>query len=196
TDPAPLRGMTVAWMLALLTLLALGLRLWRFDSLPFGTWYDEANQALQAMRIFNSPDYRPIFDGTTNGPAHYIYMVTVALRFMEPSAQAVRAVSVFLGLLCVPAGYLLGRELFDARSGLVLAALLAVSSWSITFSRLGMFATMSTPLFTLLTAGFLLLALRTQRYAAFAWTGVWLGLGLNFYTSFRLFVFVVGLFLA
>ncbi|MEZ4715823.1 MAG: glycosyltransferase family 39 protein [Caldilineaceae bacterium] len=196
TDPAPLRGVTVAWVLALLSLLALALRLWRFGSLPFGTWYDEANHALQAMRILSSADYRPIFDGTTNGPAHYTYLVALALRFMEPSAQAVRAVSVFLGVLTVPAGYLLGRELFDARSGLVLAALLAVSSWSITFSRLGMFATMSTPLFALLTAGFLLLALRTLRYAAFAWTGVWLGLGLNFYTSFRLFVFVVGLFLA
>lgn len=194
-DPAPLRRLTVGVTLAVLVLLALLLRIWRFDALPFGTWYDEANHVLQAMRILNSPDYRPIFDGTTNSPTHYLYMVTVALRFMEPTAQAARSVSVVLGVLCVPAGYLLGRELFDARSGLVLAALLAVSSWSITFSRMGMFANMSTPLFALLTAGFLLLALRTLRYSAFAWTGIWLGLGLNFYTSFRLFVFVVAAFL-
>jgi hypothetical protein len=47
----------------------------------------------------------------------------------------------------------------------------------------------------LLTVGLLLRALRTGRLVTFAWAGVALGLGLCFYTPFRLFPVVLALFL-
>ena len=102
---------------------------------------------------------------------------------------------MLFGLATVLAGYLVGRELFGRASGLMLAFLLAVSSWDVTLSRFGMHSTNTTPLFTLLTIGFLLRGLRLGRLTDFAFAGLWLGLGLCFYTSFRLFVPVVGLFL-
>ena len=37
------------------------MRLYRFDQVPFGTWYDEANAGLEALRIINEPGYLPVF---------------------------------------------------------------------------------------------------------------------------------------
>lgn len=181
--------------LAGIVALALLLRLYRFDDLPFGVWYDEAEHGLQALRIIADERFRPIFEGAINGPAHYLYLVALSFEWFGVSVQSIRLVSVLFGLLAVVAAYIVGAELFDRRMGLVLAALLAVSSWSLTLSRFGMYATMSTPLFALLTAGFVLRSLRTERIFDFTLAGLWLGLGLCFYTSFRLFAPVVFVFL-
>ncbi|MDQ3250494.1 MAG: PA14 domain-containing protein, partial [Chloroflexota bacterium] len=85
-------------------------------------------------------------------------------------------------------------ELFGRAMGLVLAFLLAASSWAINVSRVGMY-NVSTPLFALLAAGLLLRGLRRERYLDFALAGVSLGLGLCFYAAFQLFIGVIGLFL-
>lgn len=171
--------------------LALAFRLIYFDKLPFGVWYDEAEHGLQALRILESDRFRPVFEGAINGPAHYLYLTALSFEWFGVSIQSLRLVSVCFGVLAVVAGYWVGSELFGRGVGLLLALFLAVSSWAVTFSRFGMFATMSTPLFTLLTAAFALRALRTQRLLDYALAGLWLGLGLCFYTSFRLFVPVV-----
>jgi streptogramin lyase/4-amino-4-deoxy-L-arabinose transferase-like glycosyltransferase len=185
-----------AWALLLLVAAtAAGVRLVWLDSLPFGLWYDEAEYGLQAQRILNHPGFRPVFEGAINGPAHYLYLVAGAFDWFGVSAASLRLVNVGFGVATVVAGYLVGCELFGRRMGLVLAALLAGSSWLITLSRLGMHSTSTTPFFTLITLAFVLRALRTGRIGEFALGGVWLGLGLCFYTSFRLFVPPVAFFL-
>ncbi len=178
-----------------LVALALLLRLYRFDDLPFGVWYDEAEHGLQALRIVADERFRPIFEGAITGPAHYLYLVALSFEWFGVSVQSIRLVSVLFGVLAVVAGYIVGAELLGRRIGLALAALLAVSSWALTLSRFGMYATMSTPLFALLTAAFVLRSLRTERLLDFTLAGLWLGLGLCFYTSFRLFAPVVFVFL-
>jgi 4-amino-4-deoxy-L-arabinose transferase-like glycosyltransferase/sugar lactone lactonase YvrE len=189
------RAVEIALWLATILALAALFRLWRFSDLPFGVWYDEAEHGLQALRILESEQFRPIFEGAITGPAHYLYLVAGAFARFGVSVQSIRLVSVAFGLLAVVAGYLVGAELFGRRLGAVAAALLAVSSWAVTLSRFGMYSTMSTPLFALLTAAFLLRGLRTRRLLDYALAGVALGLGLSFYTSFRLFVPAVALFL-
>jgi len=180
------KGEIALWLVAILVLAAC-LRLWRFDDLPYGVWYDEAEHGLQALRILDNAQFRPIFEGAITGPAYYLYLVAGAFHWFGVSVQSIRLVSVAFGLLAVLAGYLAGAELFGRRMGLVVALLLAASSWAVTLSRFGMYSTMSTPLFTLLTAAFLLRGLRTRRLTEYALAGIGLGLGLCFYTSFRLF---------
>ena len=176
-------------------LLALALRVFRLGELPFGVWYDEANHGLSALHILSDPNYRPLFDGAMQGPTYYIYLVAAAFQLFGANIASIRLASVLLGVLAVPAAYVVGSELFGRRVGLVLAFLIAVSSWLVTLSRLGMFATSSTPFFSLAALAFLLRGLRRGRLFEFALSGLFLGLGLCFYTSFRLFVPVVGLFL-
>jgi 4-amino-4-deoxy-L-arabinose transferase-like glycosyltransferase len=169
-------------------------RLYQFDSLPRGVWYDEAESGLQALRILAPGDYWPIFDGATAGAAHFLYLVAGSFELFGVSVQSIRTVNVFFGLAMVLAGYLVGRELFGDVVGLVVASFFAVSSWAVTFSRFGMYASNTTPLFALLTIGFLLRGWRRESMTDLALAGLWGGVGLCFYTSFRLFVPVVGLF--
>ena len=175
-------------------LVALFMRLWQFDELPFGTWYDEAEAGLLALRILENANYRPIFEGSINMPAHYLYLITFFFRYVEISTQSIRLVSVVMGVAMVGAAYLVGRELFGGRLwGLALAFLVAVARWSVNFSRIGMY-NISTPLFQLLTIGLLLRAFRRGRYVDYALAGLSLGLGLCFYVAFQLFVGVMLLF--
>ncbi|MCS7220948.1 MAG: PA14 domain-containing protein [Anaerolineae bacterium] len=181
--------------LVLIFAMAAFMRLYRFGDLPFGTWYDEADNGLEALRILNDPHYRPVYVPAINSVGHYLYLIAFSFRLLGVTTQAIRAVSVAMGLATVAAAYLVGRELFNRRMGLVLAFLLAVSRWDVNFSRIGMY-NVSTPLFELLTIGFLLRGLRRGRYTDFAWAGLALGLGMCFYTAFRVFPLVVGVFLA
>jgi 4-amino-4-deoxy-L-arabinose transferase-like glycosyltransferase/sugar lactone lactonase YvrE len=181
-------------LLLLILVGALFLRLHRLSELPFGTWYDEAENGLQALRVLENPNFRPIYVQSTHAPAHYVYLIAAAFRVFDVSTQSIRLVSVAMGMGTVLAGYLLGREFFGRIGGLLLATLFAVSRWDINLSRIGMY-NISTPLFALLTIGFLLRGIRRRRLSDFGLAGLSLGLGLCFYAAFQLFVIVVAVFL-
>ncbi len=168
-------------------LVALFMRLWRFDQLPFGTWYDEAENGLQALRILNDDHYYPLFVGSIHAPAHYLYLIALLFRYVNVSTESIRLVSVLMGLATVWAGYLAGRELFGRSLGLVTAFVIAVARWNVNFSRIGMYNA-STPLFELLCIAFLLRGIRRGRYLDYALAGLWLGLGLCFYAAFQIFI--------
>jgi len=182
--------------LVIILLLAAFMRLYRLDTIPYGVWYDEADNGLQVRRMIQDPSWRPVYVPSTNLPSHFLYLVLLSFKLFGETPLALRAVAVVLGLLTVLAAYLAGRELFpnDRRLALALAFFLAVSRWDVNWSRIGMHG-VSVPLFELLALGLLLRALRTGRLTAFAWAGVALGLGLCFYTPFRLFSVVLAFFL-
>jgi 4-amino-4-deoxy-L-arabinose transferase-like glycosyltransferase len=180
----------------LLVILALGalVRFWGLDTLPYGTWYDEAENGLVALRVLEEPGYLPVYEPRVNSAGHYLLLLAGSLRLLGGSTLAIRVVSALLGTAAVAAGYLAGRELFGRRWGLALALLLAVSRWSINFSRIGMY-NIATPLFELVALGFLLRGLRRRCYVDFALSGIGLGLGMVFYVGFLAFPFVLVAFL-
>ncbi len=170
------------------------MRLYRFNQVPFGTWFDEASNGLNALRILNTPGYLPVFVNSDTLPAYLLYLMGLSIRILGSSTLSIRAVSVVFGLGTVAAAYLVGRELFNRRMGLVAAFILAVSRWDVNWSRIGMHG-VTVPFFELLTIGLVLRALRRQRLMDYAMVGLSMGLSLGFYTPLRLFPLVVGLFL-
>ncbi len=166
---------------------ALFTRLWRFEEVPFGTWYDEAENGLQALRILNEDGYYPLFVGSIHAPAHYLYLIAALFSWVDVSTTSIRLVSVCMGLATVWAAYLAGRELFGRSWGLAAAFIVAVARWNVNFSRIGMYNA-STPLFELLAVAFLLRGMRRGRHLDYALAGLWLGLGLCFYAAFQLFI--------
>jgi 4-amino-4-deoxy-L-arabinose transferase-like glycosyltransferase len=180
----------------LLAILALGavVRFWDLDSLPYGTWYDEAENGLVAQRILSEPSYRPVYEPRVNSAGHYLLLLAASVGLLGSTTAAIRVVSALMGTACVAAGYLVGREMFGRRWGLVLAFLLAVSRWHINFSRIGMY-NVATPLLELAALGFLLRGLRRQRWTDLGLAGVTLGLGMVFYTGFLPFPLVLLAFL-
>ncbi|NCC31434.1 MAG: phospholipid carrier-dependent glycosyltransferase, partial [Chloroflexia bacterium] len=138
-------------VLGLIFLLALGLRFYRLDDLPFGLWRDEARHGMFAQLIRDYADYRPIYiaSNRVNMPALGLYPFALALHFWGENLWSMRVVSGLAGALTVVPLYGFASWLSGRRSiGLLAALFLAVSSWHITVSRLA-FPTVFDPLLTL-----------------------------------------------
>jgi 4-amino-4-deoxy-L-arabinose transferase-like glycosyltransferase len=188
-------------LVALVGILFVGafFRLYRFTELPYGLWYDEADNGLWVREILSDASFRPIYVSSTNLPAHFLYLIALSFRLLGDSMYAIRAVSVVFGMLTVVAAYCCGFELGGGGAsgrtfGLILAFLLAVSRWDVNWSRIGMHG-VTVPFFELWAVASLLRGLRTRRHAAFGWAGVAMGLGLCFYSPFRVFPVVLAGFL-
>lgn len=182
------------WIFLAILVIAAFMRLNRFAEIPFGFWYDEADNGLSALKILNGAGYLPVFVTSTNLPAHFLYLIAFVFRIVGVSTLALRTVSVAFGLATVVASFFLGSELFNRRLGLVLAFFLAVSRWDINWSRIGMHG-ISVPFFEILSAVLILRALRKQRLVDYSLAGLSLGLGLCFYTPLYFFPIVIGIFL-
>jgi hypothetical protein len=172
---------------------AVGLRLYQLDQLPFGIWFDEAEAGLEARRMLAEPTYRPVFHVPINVTGHLLAIYAVALDWLGDSIVSMRLVSVLFGLGGVLAAYLFGRELRGPRFGLVLAFLMAVARWHLNFSRIAMTG-IDTPFFEFLSLFFLLRLLRRGRLRDALWAGLGLGFGLVFYTAFRLYLLALLIF--
>lgn len=194
-------GFSHWFVLVLIVLLGALMRLYRFDELPFGTWYDEAAAGLLAQRIMDDAAWRPVFPGSINITFHYTILIAWAMELLGRTTYAVRSISVIMGIGSVLAAYLAGREFFAATfrkaersaqtAGLVLAFIVAVARWNVNFSRIGMY-NIATPFFALLAIGFLFRALRRGRYVDYGLAGLSVGLGLCFYPAYQLFVVALG----
>ncbi|NTU86181.1 MAG: hypothetical protein HGA45_43775, partial [Chloroflexales bacterium] len=132
-------------------LLALALRLFRLDQLPFGLWRDEARHGLVALHIAEDPSYRPVYvlDLRVHLPGLGLYPFAVALRLFGVHLWTLRAATALAGALTVLPLYAVAARLSGRRAvGLAAALLLAASSWHISISRLA-FPTVFEPLLSL-----------------------------------------------
>ncbi|MDB5077776.1 MAG: hypothetical protein JWO42_3955, partial [Chloroflexi bacterium] len=171
-------------LLAILVILdvALGLRVWRLGSLPEGIWFDEADFAMSAQRLFSMP-FQPFGPGNVgHNPSLYFYVMAVVMKVAGTSMAAVRLSSALFGTLAVAAVYLLGRKMGGVSYGLCAAALLALSKWAIDFSRFGM-SNIAAPAMIGLAFAFLCLAMLRPRAIWFAMAGVILGLSILTYAG-------------
>ncbi|MEO7913094.1 MAG: glycosyltransferase family 39 protein, partial [Roseiflexaceae bacterium] len=158
-EAKPLSRRSVA--LALITLLALGLRLIDLDALPLGMWRYEARHGLLALRILNDRSYRPVYvPNVADIPALLFYLAAVPIKLFGAHPWTIRLVPALAGALTPLALYFAARPLFGKRAGLLAAALLAISVWQLSLSRLAFAATLGPPL-TLLAIGLVWRALPT-----------------------------------
>lgn len=177
--------------LIVVLLISLFLRIYKLSLLPFGFWYDEADNGLNALQIFSNPMNIPVFAPSTRLPAHLIYLIAISIKFLGQTVFSVRIVSVLFGVGTAAAAFLAGRELFGSRRiGILFAFLLAVSRWDLVWSRIGMHG-ITVPFFELLTFGLILRALRLQRFKDYLIAGLVMGLGLCFYVPFRFFPLIM-----
>lgn len=172
--------------LTLITALAAALRFPYLETIPPGFHYDEALEALEAWRVISRLDYHPVFfPGDFGLPPMFIYLESLAFRLFPAIPAVSRGVAALIGVLTVPAIYALGREMTLADEKLprslplLAAAVLAISRWHITFSRIAI-EPILVPLFLTLVLAVFLTGLRTNRMAA--WLGLGAALGLSVYT--------------
>ena len=141
-------------------------------------------RSLTAVR----PSLRPEFpqplarDPVENPVAHRLRaepLVEGSRRVPVEDGPLHAAASALLGILTIPAAYLLGTGWSNHRTGALSAAILGTMLWHVHLSRVG-FRAVALPLFTALTLGLGAQALKTRsRWAAI---GAGVAYGLSFYT--------------
>ena len=127
-EPDTKRNVALA-VLAGVTLAGLALRL----AVPRGIWLDEAISIHQANLSFHDM-FENLQYGDRHPPLHHV-VLWLTVRAIGDGELAVRLPGLIAGTLVIPALYLLGKELYDRRTGLVAAAFGAASPLLIWYAQ-------------------------------------------------------------
>ena len=187
----PLRS-TAPWLaLVAILILAAGLRLYNLEDLPAGLWFDEADNLFKARHYASDPGQIPVYAPSTNLPTMFLIPIAAVVKLAGVAITTPRLVAAAFGLLGIVATYLFVRHAFNTSAALIAAFLVAVMRWDLNWSRIGMHG-ITGVLFAALTGWLTLRAIRTGRASDYAFAGASLGLGMWFYSPFRMFPLVVG----
>ncbi len=160
-------------------------RLVLLDSAPPALHFDEAVYGLMARQI--GPGYWPVFfSGYTGREPLYMYLMAGIFALFGSTAVTLRLTSALIGIASVPALYLLGRELYGRRAGLLAAAVMAGNYWHLSMSRNG-YPNILIPPLECLAVTFLWRGYRDRRLGYMALAGLCVGLVLYTYLAARLF---------
>ena len=178
--------------LGAIVLFGAAVRLYNLDEFPPGLWFDEADNILQAQHILNEPSTVGAFSAFTNLPTAFLVPIALVVKLAGVSITSARLAAAAFGLAGIVAMFLMMRHMGGTLFGLIAAFLTAAMRWDINWSRIGMHGVTMT-FFTAITAWLIYRALRSERMADFALAGAAMGLGMWFYTPFRLFPLVMGI---
>jgi Dolichyl-phosphate-mannose-protein mannosyltransferase len=157
----------------------------RLAAVPAEMTSDHAEKLLDVNDVLHG-QWSIYFPRNTGREAIQFYLTAALVHWtsLPLSHLALKVGTALLGLLAVPFTFLLGRQLFGTKVGLLAAAFLAVSHWHVTLSRVGLRPSL-TAVFAVPTLYFLFRALRGNRRNDWLACGLVLGLGLYGYTSMR-----------
>jgi Dolichyl-phosphate-mannose-protein mannosyltransferase len=115
--------------------LAIFFRFFRFMEFPPGLWYDEAVNGKDALSIIDR-DHLTVWRESNFGHSTlFFYLLIVSFKLFGYTVFAMRLVPALAGVGAVIAFYFLARWLLGPIPALVSTALLAVSRFAVTFSR-------------------------------------------------------------
>lgn len=132
-------------ILVIVLAMASVLRLYHLDTNPPSPYWEETALGYDAFSIAKTgKDHHgneyPLIAFPSFGdykPSGYFYVLAPFIKVFGLSTLIVRLPSAIAGIIAVLMMYLLGKELWNERVGLVAAALFAISPWSLQFSRGG-----------------------------------------------------------
>ena len=186
-------GREILFALAGILLFSLATHLWGTGSIPQGAYCDEASIGYDAWSILQTgADHHgsrlPVFFqsfGEYKYPL-YIYATIPSVALFGLNEFSTRLPAALFGVLAVLAIFLLGRELFDGRVGLLSALFLSISPWAFQFSRIA-FEASALPAILMLGAWLFVKGTRAKEgYALYAGIALF-ALSLYAYGSARLF---------
>jgi 4-amino-4-deoxy-L-arabinose transferase-like glycosyltransferase len=183
-------------ILASVTTLGAALRLYQLGELPPGFQFDEAFNAIDAKQVLAG--HTPLFLPANGGrEALYTYWQAVLGGLFGVNVYTLRLASAIVGILTIPACYLLLRGLLRRNSRTIAAftsLTLAISLWHIHFSRYGIRVIMM-PLILSGAMGLFWLgghaATRRWRLTAYVGSGILVGLTPWTHPSGRLVPFIL-----
>jgi 4-amino-4-deoxy-L-arabinose transferase-like glycosyltransferase len=170
-------------LLALILVLAAGLRLWQLGSLPPGLYHDEAYNGLDARRLLQRGAFPHFHEGwelyrvdayATRAPREtgwpvffegnygreplHVYLMALSIALFGPTPFAIRLVPALAGIAAVGATYLAAAAFLHRRwypgAALGAAFALAVFFPAVHFSRFGIRGMLFLPVASLCVYGF------------------------------------------
>ena len=182
------------WLILLVFIwgVAIFYRFYNLNAVPAEPFSDHAEKLLDVYDITQGKT--SIFFERNTGREFfqmYLTMAVSALFGTGISFLALKLGTALAGFFTLPYVYLLGKELFNKRVALLALALTAFAYWPNVISRVGLRFPLY-PLFAAPVLFYLVRGLRTQNRNDFILSGLFLGLGLHGYSSFRFVpIFVV-----
>ncbi len=174
------------------------LRIVNINHAPPGVYPDEAVNGMSALTANKTNHYQWFYPSNNGREGLFINLIALSFKLLGVSVLALKLPSIFFGTLTIWGVYLLSSELFKSKQlGLISAFLLAVSFWSLNFSRIA-FRAIATPTVLVFSFYFLFKGFRTKKWTDFALGGFIFGLGIHTYIAARItpLILVVGLFFA
>lgn len=175
--------------LAALMLLALILRTYRLTTLPLDLDGDFASHGLQARALATGLEPYLFRFGWANIPMTGFLPAALTMKVFGTGLAGLDAAGVIEGLGVILGVYLLGRQLFHPRVGLLAAALLTISYTHVHFSRTSEY--IDSVFFMVYAVFFLVLGLQRGRGWAFVLSGLATAFSLQMYYSGRITLFVI-----
>ena len=175
------------WELLCVLALTLGawlLRRYAVDSIPHNVHGDEGEMGLVARAVLRGDQRDPFATAWLAHPSLWFFVQALALDLFGDSIGGLRMLSALLGTLTVPALYVFARPLYGRAAAIIAAALLAGYHLHVHYSRIGL-SNIADPLMIVLTLTAFFHGYRTRAPAAFALSGVLMGLAQYFYFSGR-----------
>jgi 4-amino-4-deoxy-L-arabinose transferase-like glycosyltransferase len=176
--------------LAVILMIAAGLRFYGLETAPPGLYIDEAADGANAVQAWEAGDFRVFYPEDSGREGLYTNVASVFIHFLGSNARALRLPAAIFGFLTVAGLYALTSELISEPVALAAAFFLATSYWHLNFSRMA-FRAIAAPCFLVWAFYVLLLAFRRRRERAdfVLWAilaGVLYGLGFHTYIAYRI----------
>jgi 4-amino-4-deoxy-L-arabinose transferase-like glycosyltransferase len=125
------------WLILAITLVALILRIWQLDSVPPGWRDDELINSLVISQKAINGDLAVYYADASGHEALYHLLSAGTLALFGPGVAGIRLLPALLGTITVILTYLLASQLFGRKVALLASLALAVSFWSLMYSRIG-----------------------------------------------------------
>lgn len=169
---------------ALILALVVGafLRFYRLEEHPADLGWDAPYKYTDTQRLLRG-EQLIFFPDNYGREGMFIYLAAGVAQAMKLSPYSIRITSSLVGMVTILAFYLLARECANREVAALSALALAVNKWHVVLSRSG-FRVSLFPLFAILTLYGLARGLRRGRPRDWAWTGLFMSLGLWTYKAF------------
>jgi 4-amino-4-deoxy-L-arabinose transferase-like glycosyltransferase len=180
-----------ARLVLLITLVGLGIRFWQLNTrAPFLVDEDSFITAIHEVQVNPHTALLQPFSSIAAFPYMFPYFQENAIQAFGRNFVGLRGASAILGALAIPALYFVAKTLFDRKTALLAALLLATFPPHVQFSRIGI-SEIAGPLFGTLALGFLGRGALHDRRSDYALGGVMLGLTHYFHEGSRVFYTVL-----
>ena len=176
------------WTLLVLAVAAVVVffRVYHLQQTPAEPFSDHAEKLLDVYDVSQGQTHI-FFPRNTGREAIQMYWTLLISRVFQTglSFLSLKIGTMLIGLFTLPFVYLLGREVANERVGLLATLLAGIGYWPNVISRIGLRFPLA-PMFVAPMLLYLIRGLRTRRRNDIILSGIFLGLGLNGYSPFRI----------